>query len=254
MRWTSRVINVWPKMGIKSHNLIFRKTILLLSLLAFSCGVKKTSVSEDASGGRNEDRLPQKDEHQSFHVTEASKLPECKESREGAIAFIKTSKIFKVCEGGAWNDLDLGNNSPAPTGIPCAISKSGLMSSITCGQSTVSIQDGLSADGAACSVSKSGSLATITCGSQSVSIKDGSQGPEGVAGASCSVTKVGSVATVVCGGQSITLTDGSVGSQGPQGLQGSQGLQGNAGFNSLIDFVSEPAGSNCLAGGTKFIS
>lgn len=271
------------KMGIKTQNLILGKTILLLSLLAFSCGVKKTSVSEDASEGRNEDRLPPKNEHQSFHVTEASKLPECKEAREGAIAFIKTSKIFKVCEGGAWNDLDLGNTSPAPSGTPCAISKTGLMSSITCGQSSVSIQDGLSANGAACSVSKTGSLATITCGSQSVSIADGSQGPEGaagascsvskaggvativcgsqavqvvdgVSGASCSVTKIGSVATVVCGGQSVTLTDGSAGSQGPQGLQGLQGLQGNAGFNSLIDFVSEPAGSNCLAGGTKFIS
>jgi hypothetical protein len=261
----------------KTTKLFLQISLFVFALNHVSCGIKTTSVSEDAAAPKSEERPLVKDEPQSFQVTDVSKLPECRETREGAIAFIKSSKQFKVCEGGNWNELDLGHGTQAPSAAPCAISKSGLMSSITCGPSSVSIQDGLSADGAACAVSKTGSLATISCGASSVSISDGAQGSQGttgnscsvskasgvatvvcgsqtvqvvdgIAGVGCSVSKTGSVATVSCGSQSVTLTDGITGTQGPQGAQGVSG------FNALVDFVNEPPGSNCMGGGTKLIS
>lgn len=251
---------------------------LALTLTLISCGTKKAQVSSEPSAPKSEERQQEKDEPQSFQVADSSKLPECKESREGAIAFIKASKQFKVCESGSWSDLDLGNVSQAASAASsCAISKSGVMSSITCGQSSVSIQDGLSADGVSCSVSKTGAIATVTCSNNSVSISDGAQGAQGTAGSSCSVTKTAGVATVACGSQSVQVVDGIAGvgctvskvgsvatvvcgsqtvtiADGSQGTQGPQGSQGVSGFNALVDFVNETPGANCLAGGTKFIS
>jgi hypothetical protein len=50
----------------------------------------------------------------------------------------------------------------------------------------------------------------------------------------------------VCNGAS-----GAVGAVGPQGIQGVAGTNGTNGLNALVKTTVEPAGANCVAGGTK---
>jgi hypothetical protein len=50
----------------------------------------------------------------------------------------------------------------------------------------------------------------------------------------------------VCNGAS-----GAVGAVGPQGIQGVAGTNGTNGLNALVKTTAEPAGANCVAGGTK---
>ena len=50
----------------------------------------------------------------------------------------------------------------------------------------------------------------------------------------------------VCNGAS-----GAAGAAGPQGIQGVAGTNGTNGLNALVKTTVEPAGANCVAGGTK---
>jgi hypothetical protein len=259
--------------------------VQFIILLTISCGKREavTEINADESGRSQEELL------QSFQVADASKLPECKQNREGAIAFIKETRGIRICENGEWKEIDSGLMTQTSSSDKCYISKAGNISSVVCGTNSVQIQDGIASNGTACSVSKIGAIATLTCGQSSVTITDGAQGSQGTqgttgqaglsgvscsvtkasqiatvlcgsqsvqvfdgaAGTGCSVTKLGSVATVVCGSQTVTLTDGLTGSQGATGATGASGMNG---FNSLVDFASEPAGTNCIGGGTKFLA
>lgn len=74
----------------------------------------------------------------------------------------------------------------------------------------------------------------------------GPQGPQGVAGPTGANGATG--ATGPAGPQGpIGLT----GATGPQGVAGPSGAAGSNGLNSLIKTTTEPAGSNCSAGGVK---
>jgi hypothetical protein len=113
----------------------------------------------------------------------------------------------------------------AANGAACSVTKLGSVATITCGDKSVTISDGTNgatgttgASGASCSVSKSSGIATVICGLQSVQIVDGA------AGQSCSVSKVGAVATVTCGGQTVTVSDGAQGIQGAVGPAGSDAV------------------------------
>ena len=259
---------------------ILRLSVVILLAACSGIAGKKSSVSEDHS---DENSGGGAEQSHSFQVAEQGQLPACNGGREGSIAYVKASKKLHACENGEWKEIEVGSPVRNAAADTCSISKSSGQSSITCGSSTVSIRDGIAADGTACSVSKTGAVATLTCGQNAVSINDGAHGLQGSAGANCSVSKsglvanvqcggqtvqvldgtagqgcsvskTGTTATVVCGGQSITLTDGLNGAQGVQGSQGVQGIAGLNGHNSLVRFTDEPSGANCLGGGTKFLS
>lgn len=109
---------------------------------------------------------------------------------------------------------------------------------------------------------------------ESVSVRgeQGVAGTDGSDGASCEVSEGG---LVTCGDSAYqipTPEDGAAGAQGPAGPQGPQGIagikgdkgdagaagpqgpQGAAGVASLVRVDSEPAGSNCAAGGQKILT
>ena len=87
---------------------------------------------------------------------------------------------------------------------------------------------------------------------------NGAQGPQGIQGLPGTNGTNGAVgATGPAGGQGIPGTNGAVGATGPIGPQGIQGLPGTNGTNgangltALVKTTAEPAGPNCVAGGTK---
>ena len=231
---------------------IYMRTLLAVtsSLVVCACGALKgskgESISPETTSGERDDLL------QSFQVSDLGKLPECSVKREGALVYVKATGEFRSCESGEWKVIEVGLVSKSTENQKCTIGRNGLMASINCGTESVTIQDGLAADGAACTVSKTSSVATITCGSSSVTISDGANGAvgsqglpgsagtgcsvvkasgiatvvcgsqsvqivDGVAGQSCSVSKIGSVATITCGTQVVNISDGSQGPQGPAG-------------------------------------
>jgi hypothetical protein len=71
----------------------------------------------------------------------------------------------------------------------------------------------------------------------------GAQGPIGLTGATGPQGPAG-----VAGPQGVA---GPVGATGPQGIQGVAGTNGTNGLNALVKTTVEPAGANCVAGGTK---
>jgi hypothetical protein len=65
----------------------------------------------------------------------------------------------------------------------------------------------------------------------------GATGPQGLTGAT--------------GPAGVAGPAGAVGATGPQGIQGVAGANGTNGLNALVKTTVEPAGANCVAGGTK---
>ena len=93
-------------------------------------------------------------------------------------------------------------------------------------------------DGVNCSVSKVDDLTTVTCGDSVVQIEDGKDGIDGVSGengidgqdaVNCTVSKVDNVATITCPDSEVQVIDGQNGT--------------NASGVSIVQFIN-PCGSN----------
>ncbi len=170
-----------------------------------------------------------------------------------------TSSVIS-CEDGT--TATVLNGEKGIDGTDCSVSElksedadGKLYSTITCGENTVKVYDGIQGDaGASCTVTKTttATYATVTCGTKSVKVYDGAKGD---AGENCTASKnaLTGVTTITCGDDEVTVSDGAKGDAGESctasrdtttGVttitcgddevtvsDGSDGAQGNAGYS-----------------------
>lgn len=84
--------------------------LVLLSCAAISCGRMPGKATDDDKSKSDEAGEAAPQEHRSMLVASNDKLPECSESAEGWLVYVKKTEQFKACTGGAWEVVSPGGS------------------------------------------------------------------------------------------------------------------------------------------------
>lgn len=169
-------------------------------------------------------------------ISELDDLPDCAQSNDGELVFVKRESAMRVCSDGKWY-------ATASTAIGCTTEalkdSSGIK--ILCGGDSVGIvhnwKNGLNGkDGE--NGKNAVSSQTIEKGANGSNGKDGSDGKDGKDGASCTAValKDNSGLKVLCGGDSVgVVLNGTNGAPGIAGDEGPKGEKGDGCFMKKMD-------------------